>query len=217
MSGKAFAQLATVVFIAWCITMLGFVGALWGALTSGAGWSVVGLCFLPALALLVLGQSLAAAAKRRGVNPTTWEPYPDGRAPERVDSTRSRFIMSALRQMIVDDPAATKLDGVDLSAADELLRSYHETREANWGLIWRDAARTRSLPMYGEPPYWADIGPGGRPVPVSYLAFWDTDDRLRVARDPRTARYIAALATSDPDSGVARVARLNLPESDASD
>ncbi|WP_166871528.1 hypothetical protein [Salinibacterium sp. ZJ450] len=202
--------------VVWCFVMLAFVGALWGAVASDAGWGPAGGWFLPALGLFLIGQALAAAAKRKGVNPTTGEAYPEGQPVGKSDPTRTRFIMAALRQMIVEDPAATQIDGINLAAADEILSSYHQTREANWGVLWQAAARTRSLPMYGKPPYWSNSGPGGRPVPLSYLAFWDTPDRMRAVRDNMTAPEVISLAATDPDRAVAQVAarKISLRPSD---
>ena len=208
MSGKALAQLATVVIIVWCFVMLGLVGALWGALANGAGWEPVGIWLLPAAALFIVGQSLSSAAKRKGTNPTTWEPYPGGEAPAKVDPERRRFVMAALRQSLVDDPAGTRIAGHDLAAADGLLRSYYHAPEVNWGELWQAAARNRKLPPYGEEPYWAPYGPGGRPSPLTYLAFWDTADRLRVIQEDGTPEAVVELAQDDPDPLIRAAARL---------
>ncbi|MGR0221549.1 hypothetical protein [Agromyces sp. ZXT2-6] len=207
MSGKALARLATVVIIIGTIFLLALLGAGWGALTSSSGWGAFGILLLPTLGCFGIGQALASAAKRKGVNPTTWESYPRGDAPAKVDPTRRHFIMSALRQTLVEDPAGTEIAGSNLAAADEMLRSYHQAPEANWGVIWQEAARSRKLPMYGEAPYWSNTGPGGRPVPLTYLAFWDSSDRLRAVRDGGTAPSIVGLAMDDPDLAVRSAAR----------
>lgn len=210
MSGKALARLATFVIVIWCLVMLGFVGALWATVTSGAGWGLVGGWFIPALGLLLIGQALAAAAKRRGVNPATWEEYPDGQPPVKSDPGRSRTVMAELRHLIVEHPTTTEIESADVEEADEILRSYHQAPEANWGNLWHAAAKTRSLPMWGELPYWTNPAPGARTVPLSYLAFLDIPDRMRIAGDNMTAPEIVSFATNDPDPKVARAAMRNI-------
>lgn len=210
MSGKALARLATFVILVWCLVMFAFVSAVWKALASEMSWGPAGLLCLPALGLGLAGQALSTAAKRKGVNPATGEAYPEGQPLGKPDPTRTWFFMAALMQMIVEDPKATQIPGGALAESDELLRSYHQTQEANWGVVWQAAARTRNLPRYGTPPYWSNSGPGGRPVPLSYLAFWDTSDRMRAVRDNMTDLEIISLAATDPDPAVAQAARRNI-------
>jgi hypothetical protein len=209
------------VIVVWFFVLIAFLGPVWGAITSGGrlgpsdGYFFVTLLLLT-IGLLAVGLALAAAAKRKGVNPTTWEACPEGQPVGKPDRKRRRVVMSELRQMIVEDPAATQFEGADLDAADRTLRSYHQTLEANWGYLCSDAAKTRTLPRYGEPPYWSNSGPGGRPVPLTCLAFWNTSDRLRAVRDSETSPRIISLATTDPDRAVAHAARSKIapPPSD---
>ena len=69
MSGKGYARLGTFVVVVWCLVMLGFISALLGAVGSNAGWGAVGGWFIPALALLVIGQALGILMERYRIDP----------------------------------------------------------------------------------------------------------------------------------------------------
>jgi hypothetical protein len=196
--GKFLGVLTFTCALACALLVVSIMIGTWESMTAGANWGSVGILLLPALVLGVVGTALDKAARRAGWNTTLWKPI------EKRQTAVQR------RTSPKEGPRQARtigIAGVNLAASDGMLNSYRNV-EVDWYGRWVAAHGIKGdLPPFEHRPYWSPVGPGGRLVPLTVLAFWGAEDRLRIARDPDTIPEMLALMEDDPDPRVALAAR----------